>query len=377
MKIISIEMEEQSQMNYDQQDEHLNQSTFSIKPNEIVYDPNINNDDKEDYGDFKELINLFEQKTQKKSKSKEKNYSCFINKNEISTKSLNFGDKDKFKKKLEQFLLRAYKLICEDNEQNELIDKEEIDDNRDNNDEIKFLNILNKCIKNEKEHNKMEISLRDKKCYFNENYFIIKLKERHEINMCNDLLKINIKIKLEVKILISNGNSQISFHYMEIKYNGDKTKLKLKPNLKCTIINSFIGKRGITFCTCNNCERCRNRENFPFDDLLKFLKEKNKISNNLKFTYLYFKGYNSYKNDSNYKCSFCKDFYINKSNIIRLFCNHKIDPEHTCQFWICRDCYFRNLKYGTKEVCPNCNKFIVNFSILKSYYKWKNIWKKE
>lgn len=377
MKIISIEMEEQSQINYDQQDEELNQSNFSFYPNEIEFVPNINNDDKEDYGDFKELINLFEQKKPKKSKSKDKNYSCFIEQSEILSKSLNYGNIDVFKKKLEQFLLRAYKLICEDNEQNELIDKEEIDDNSDNKDEIKFLNILNEYIKNKKEHNKMEISIQDEKCSFNENFFIIKLKERHKINMCNDLLKIKIKIKLEVKILISNGNSQITFFSMEIKYNGDEPKLKLKPNLKCSIINSFIGKRGITFCTCNNCERCKNREIFPFDDLLDFLKEKNKINNKLKLTYLYFKGYNSYKNDSNYKCSFCKDFYIKKSNIIRLFCNHKIDPDHTCQFWICRDCYFSSLKYGTEEVCPNCKRFRVNFSILKSYYKWKNYLKNE
>ena len=114
----------------------------------------------------------------------------------------------------------------------------------------------------------------------------------------------------------------------------------------------------------------------PFDDLLFYLKEKNGINNKLKLTFLYFKGYNSYKNDSNYKCSFCKDFYVKKLNIVRLFCNPEIDPEHTCQFWICKDCYRHKFNYGTEEICPNCGKFKINLAKLKSYSKWKLLNKK-
>ena len=366
-------MEEQNQINYEEQDEKLNESRFYFDPDDVEKIPDITKEDKED---FIELLNLFSQKKPKNSKRDENNYSYFINQSDIPNKSLNYKDKNVLLEKLKKFLLRAYKIICEDNEQNELIYKEEIDENSDNNgdnkDEIKFLNILNQFIKNEKENYEMEISFKDKKSSYNDNFFIINLKEKHKINMCNDLLKIKIKIKLEIQMAISNGNSQIKFHYMAMKYNGDKQKLKLKPNLKCTLINSYIGKRGITYCTCDHCDRCKNRNEFPFDDLLFYLKEENNIKNDLKFTYLYFKGYNSYKNDSNYKCSFCQDFYRKKLNIVRLFCiderDPNINPEHTCQFWICKDCYFN--KYKMDEECPNCHKFIVNFAILKSYKKW-------
>ena len=65
---------------------------------------------------------------------------------------------------------------------------------------------------------------------------IIYLKEKHEINMCNELLIMKIEIKLEIKMAITNGNVQIKFNQMKIYYNGKNQKLKLKPNLKCTII---------------------------------------------------------------------------------------------------------------------------------------------
>ena len=367
-------MEEQSQISYDPQDEKLNESVFSLYPEEFE---KIQSDiNKEDKDDFKELLSLFCQKKPKNSKRENNNYTCFINQSDIPNNSLNYDNKKVFLEKLKHFLLQAYKIICEDNEQNELIYKEIIDEDNDNNDEMKFLNILNQFIKNEKENYEMEISFKDKKVSFNENFFIINLKEKHKINMCNDLLKIKIKIKLEIQMAISNGNSQIIFHYMEIKYNGDKPKLKLKPNFKYIIINSFIGKRGITYCNCDHCERCKYRYKFPFDDLLFYLRIENKIKNDLKFTDLYFKGYNSYKNDSNYKCSFCKDFYAKKLNIVRLFCINErdpnINPEHTCQFWICKECYFKKYQNRNDEECPNCHKFMINFTILKSYKKWKN-----
>ena len=378
-------MEEQSQLSNYQKDEKIDESVYNFNPDDILNKTLLSKDDNEE--DFQELINLFNQKKPKKEKKKNSNISFLINQFENSSKSLKY-DVD-INEKLKIFLLRVYGLICKDDEQNELIDKEEIEHDDNNNDEEYFLNII-KYINNYKENendkkndnkidNKnynMEISIKGKKCSFNGQYFIIYLKEKHEINMCNELLIMKIEIKLEIKMAITNGNVQIKFNQMKIYYNGKNQKLKLKPNLKCTIINSFIGKRGITFCTCENCARCENRKKLPFDDLLFYLKEKNGINNKLKFTFLYFKGYNSYKNDSNYKCSFCKDFYAKKLNIVRLFCNPEIDPEHTCQFWICKDCYRHKFNYGTEEICPNCGKFKINFAKLKSYSKWKLLNKK-
>ena len=347
------------------------QSFVEFNPNEIIDNNDSNNDD---FGDFQELIKLFEQKKPKNNIKIEDSIPQFIKQNDNLEKKLNFDDE--IYEKMKIFLLKVYKFICEDSEENELIDKEKIDDNVSNDkDEIDFINILKKFIENEKKNYKMKISMDEENSSFNDKFFIIYLNDKHKINMCNDLLKMKIKIKIKINMAISNGNIQIKFYSMQINYNHKNQELKLEPNLKCTIINSNIGKRGMTYCTCENCDRCKNKHIFPFDDLLFYLKEQNKIKEELKFTDLYFKGCNSYKNDSNYKCSFCQDFYAKKSNIVRLFCNEEIDPEHTCQFWICRNCYNNINKYRDKnrdiEPCPNCGKFFVNFSCLKSLTKWK------
>ena len=351
--------------------ESSEQSFAEFNPDQIIDNNNSNNDD---FEDFQELIKLFEQKKPKNDEIKN-SISLFIKQNDNLKKKLNFDDN--IYEKMKTFVLKVYKFICEDSEENELIDKEKKDDDNSNDkDEINFINIIKKFIEKEKKNYEMDISIKEEKSNFNDNLFIIHLYDKHKINMCNDLLNMKIKIKIEINMAISNGNIQVKFYYMKINYNHKKQELKLQPNLKCTIINSNIGKRGKTYCTCENCDRCKNRYNFPFDDLLFYLREQNEIKEKLKLTDLYFKGCNSYKNDSNYKCSFCQDFYAKKSNIVRLFCNEEIDPEHTCQFWICRNCYnsiieYRN-EYGCdNEPCPNCRKFLVNFSRLKSLSKWK------
>ena len=359
--------------------EEVNQSFADFNINEIMDNPNLNN---EDYKDVEELIYLFEQK-KPNNNNNEFISSQFITMCINNEKSMNSDEK--LIKKLKKFLKRAYNLICSHNKDNELIEKEKIEndsddeDKKDKDNEIKFINIIKKLF--EKEEVEMEISIKNHKCKFNENYFIINLYEKHEVNMCNDLLKMKIKIKLEIKMSVRSGNVEMSFYYMNIDYNDKTQKIKLLPNLKCKIINSEIGKRGITYCsTCDlnmkeseKCEKCRYRYKFPFDDLLSYLRRQNNISEELKFTYLYFKGANSYKNDSNYKCSFCTDFYAKKANIVRLFCNKEKDPEHTCQFWICRNCFYKKFKYcNSDEVCPNCKKFKINFRNLKSYNKYKN-----
>ena len=372
-------MEDESQ--FEPPLEEVNQSIADFDYNEIMSNPNLNMDD---LGDFEELINLFDQAKPKNNNNKnEPTSSNLITMFKNNEKSINSDEE--LIKKLKTFLKRAYNLICAHDKDNELIEKEKIEedsDNEDNNgkdDEIKFINIIQKLF--EKKEVKMEISLKSNKSKFNENYFIINLYEKHELNMCNDLLKMKIKIKLEIKMSVRSGNVEMSFYYLKIDYNNKTQKIKLFPNLKCKIINSEIGKRGITYCsTCElnmkeseKCEKCRYRYNFPFDDLLLYLRKKNNIGEDLKITYLYFKGANSYKNDSNYKCSFCLDFYVKKANIVRLFCNKEIDPEHTCQFWICKYCFHNKLKYSNiYEICPNCKKFRISFRILKSYNKYKH-----
>ena len=354
-------------------EEKINQSFADFNINEIINDHNINNDD---YKDFQEIINLFGQEKPKNKGNNDNNISQSFIKNKNSEKIMNLNEE--FFKKTKKFLLKAYRLICSDDEQNELIDKEKIEeeseiDCNDNNNELNFINIIKKLIENKEEFYTMEILIEKENCTYNDRYFNINLKENHQINMCNDLLKMKIEIIIEIDMAIRSGNVQIKFYHMNINYNEEKN-LELQPNLKCTIINSKIGKRGMTYCTCENCDRCKKRKNykFPFDSLLNYLKEQNKINDDLKLTYLYFKGCNSYKNDSNYKCSFCQDFYAKQSNIVRLFCNKEIDPDHACQFWICKDCFYKKYKYSDVEICPNCKKFKVNFSNLKSYYNWMN-----
>ena len=360
-------MEDQSV--FDPPAENLSQSFADFNSNEILNNYDINDEDFDD--DNEEFIYLLNIPKPKNKNIKEPISSSFIKAEKLPEKNIEIKINDELKEKLKTFLLRAYKLICEDNG-NDLIEMEKIDDGKDSKkDEINFINIIRKINENEKENFKMELS--DKKGQINENYFNIILYEKHEINMCNDLLKMKMKIKLEINMAMTSGNIEINFHTLRINYNNKSKMIKLEPNLKCLIINSILGKKGATYCSCgndNNCKQCKNRGNYPFDDLLKYLKKDYNIKESLRLTYLYFKGCNSYKNDSNYKCSFCTDFYTKKSNIVRLFCNKEIDPDHTCQFWICKYCYEKKLKYGTNEICPNCNKFKVDFKHLKSLYKW-------
>ena len=351
----------------------ISQNFTDFNINELPNNYNLEDDDNLD--DLKELMCLFNQQKPKNINTNEPISSSFIKLKKSSEKNIKIKNSDKLIEKLETFLFQAYKLICEDNE-NDLIEKEKIKDNIENNnkDELNFINIIQKLIENEKENFKMNLSIKDGE--INENYFNIILFEKHEINMCNDLLNMKIKIKLEIKMALTSGNVEINFHYSKINYNKKSQKIKLKPNLKCLIINSIIGKKGATYCSCGNvqkCIQCKNRGNCPFDDLLHYLKKDNNIKEDLKLTILYFRGCNSYKNNSNYKCSFCAEFFMKKSNIVRLFCNKEIDPDHTCQFWICKDCYEKKSKYNVNKNCPNCDKFIINFKNLKSFYKWKNM----
>ena len=246
----------------------ISQNFTGFNINELSNNYNLKDDD--DLDDLKELMNLFNQEKPKNKNTNEPISSSFIKLKNSPEKNIKIENNDKLKEKLETFLFQAYKLICADNE-NDLIEKEKIKDNIKNNnkDELNFINIIQKLIENEKENFKMNLSIKDGE--INENYFNIILFEKHEINMCNDLLNMKIKIKLEIKMALTSGNVEINFHYAKINYNKKSQKIKLEPNLKCLIINSIIGKKGATYCSCGNeekCIRCKNRKNRPFDDLL-------------------------------------------------------------------------------------------------------------
>ena len=372
---------EESKISFAPQNQIINETIADFDENELLDKSRIKDFNDDENEDLVELINLFnEKKPKNKANSSIKDNIIHKKKKKNSNSDKIINSDEKFIDKLKKFLLISYKLICEDYRKENNLKVEEIE-NEDEEDEYddpdykkkknNFLNIIEKLIENEEEMDNMDIKLNKENNKFNDKYFYIKLYEQHKIKMFNDLLKMKIKIKLDIVMSVKSGNSQINFSYLKINYN-KKVDKEIKLNLKYYLVNHILGKRGITYCTCENCNRCKNRYNFPFDDLLIYLKEQNGIKNGLEFTYLFFKGCNSYKNDAGYKCSFCKDFFAKKSNIVRLFCNNDIEPEHTCEFWICRNCYYNKFQNNREEeVCPNCKKFKVNFSILKSYYKWK------
>ena len=210
----------------------------------------------------------------------------------------------------------------------------------------------------------------------NELFFNIYLYIIHKISKCHGLLNLKIKFKIVLKIAVRSRNVELLISKCYLNYQDNTQKVKMKPNITFILINNKLGNYSVTYCTCKRCMNCKNREEIkPFDDLLSYLKKKNKIDKELQFTQMYYGKYNKYRNQSGYKCSFCNDFYNKQSNIVKLFCNPDYDSDHTCQFWTCGDCYKTKIKGNDKiEKCPNCGKFLVNFSKLIrifTYLRWK------
>ena len=138
---------------------------------------------------------------------------------------------------------------------------------------------------------------------FNDRYFTLNVYVLHKISKFNDLLKLTIIFKVKIEMAVRSGNVNLSFTKCSIDYNDKAQEVIINPNLNCLLINN-------TYCTCGDCMKCRNRkEPKPFDDILYYLKKKNKIPNQIQFTGLWFGKYNRYRNESGYKCSFCTDFY--------------------------------------------------------------------
>ena len=361
----------------------------SILDKSIVFE--INDDDLKDFkceeedleifenilkGDIKKNIKKENEGMKEIEKSFKKTNIAFVkpskNKNVIVPSKLKFKE-ESLSKKLVKFFINAYKIISKGN-----YDKEE-----ENDENLKeknhLLNLINEILLEHENNNcKFSFIYSEKNNTFNEKSFTLNLK---------------IIFKVELKMFISSGDTQINIARYLINYenyndknNSEDNKnsehndkeIIMNPYFQCFLINNILGNYGITYCTCGDCMKCKNRkEPKPFDKLLNYLKKKNGISDQIPFTPLWFGKYNKYRNESDYKCSFCKEFYAKKLNIVKLFCNPDFDPDHSCIFWICKDCYFnkkKNNKDNEEELCPNCGKFYINFTQLYRifrYYKWR------
>ena len=217
---------------------------------------------------------------------------------------------------------------------------------------------------------------------FNNNYYYIPINLKYKIIRCNNLLAINVKFKLRILISFRSGDAQIIFKKIYFYYknkNNEELKIDLSEKFKIEkndlifhIYNNILGIVGLCFCLCenSNCKYCvtkkqNSKKFFIFDNFIKYLNKLNNIYNHRDFTPIYYKPKpNSIYNNCNYKCSFCKTFKKYSDNKLWKYIFHKKnDPDHSCYFFICDDCYENNEKIinDVDIPCPNCKKFYVNF----------------
>ena len=352
--------------------------TLNFNANDILCDlGDFEMDDDEDdvilfgilQNDIKKNLEKENKKISKNEQSFKFNNNSFVIKKKFNTLKLEF-DEEALCEKLTEFLLNAYKIISEKNYN--LIEDEDI--NEISKEKKNLLNLIDEIILENKNKNcTITFVLSEKDNIINEREFELNFYALHKIMKCSDLLTIKIIFKIKLKMSIRSGNVFMLIPKSSINYNKEQ-KLIIKANFNCSLNNNILGNYGTTYCTCGDCMKCSNRKKQkPFDDLLDYLKTTNHIINRRDFTGLWYWKFNRYRNESGYKCSFCKEFYQKKLNIVRLLCNSDIDPDHSCQFWICLDCYEKRLK-NNNELCPNCGKFIISFSKLRSlfrYHKWK------
>ena len=274
------------------------------------------------------------------------------------------------KKILRKFFSKVYNIIHEENYDRIIKENEEENDNEK---EIIYFKKLIKRIIHEKNKDNCKLSFKmlDESGSIYSNYFLLNnLDVIHEIEKFNGLLHLKIIFNLDIKIYIRSGNSIITFSDITLDYENGNQEIKINLNLTCNLINNNLGNYSKTYCTCGSCINCKNRLNpFPFDDLLNYLREKNNIKYNPEYSQLWFGKYNSYRNVTNYKCSYCTDFSAKKLNIVKLYCID--DEDHSCIIWVCLNCYKKKRGERKDEICPNCKKFIINFSCLKSIFRHK------
>ena len=290
------------------------------------------------------------------------------NKINISSNSLNFQKKD-LEPKLRKFFKNIYYIISKDN-YDRIIKKDE--DEHEKEKEINHLiKLINQIIVEKNNDNcKMKFLFQNSEINMNNKKFILNLEVIHKVHFFNELLKMKIIFNVIIEMFFRSGNSLITFSTCTFNYQ-DKQEVIIKPNLTCLLINNNLGNYSLTYCTCGDCRKCKNhKKEKPFDDLLLYLRKENKINYEPEYTQLWFGKYNSYNNNSDYNCSFCyRGFFKKKLNIVRLYCID--DTDHSCIFWICRDCYKSKSRISKQELCPNCEKFIVDFTRLKSIFRFR------
>ena len=303
-----------------------------------------------------------------------------LNKQKIKAKSKQILESKKLKYKEDELspllidlFLKVYKII-----NNKYFDIKEEEDDEDKKKEKNYILKLIEQIILEKNNDNCIMSVKyskDEECKFTNRIINIYLYISQKISKFHGLLNIKITFKVALKIEVRSGNIKLLISKCYLNYENNTQKIIMNPNLTILLINNNLGNYSVTYCTCKDCMNCKNRkEKKPFDDILFYLKKKNKINEEPQYTQLFYGKFNRYRNESGYKCSFCKDFYNRKENIVKLFCNPDYDSDHTCIFWTCKKCYFENKKNKKDEVCPNCGKFLVNFSKLKrifAYLRWK------
>ena len=351
---------------------------------QIIFEDIIKGDIKINIEKENKQMNKIEKSFKKAEISFTKHYK---DKNKNIYNTLKFKE-ESLSKKLEKFFLIAYKIISEKN-------YDEKEENDQNIKETKhLLNLINEILLEYNNENcKISFIYSENNNVFNDTGLTLNFKIIHKISKFSGLVNIKIIFKVELKMFISSGDAQINISKYLINYesykdfinnkdiNGNKNNDKeiiMKPNFKCFLINNILGNYSITYCTCCDCMNCKNRnEPKPFDNLLNYLKKKNNIKDEIYLTELWYGKFNRYRNESNYKCSFCKDFYQKKLNIVKLFCNPDKDPEHSCIFWICRDCYNKKRENNFNELCPNCKKFEINFTHLRRIFRYYNLRNKQ
>ena len=226
---------------------------------------------------------------------------------------------------------------------------------------------------------------------FYKKYYFIQFQAFIVYKICSNIIRYIIVILFNIRLSSRSGHLQVSIRNLEYIFTNLKDKTFNDENKKQLELTKFLnngepiifpiynilgGNYGLRHCICGNCFICKTKKNgFPFDDLINYLnklnvpKKENENENEFEYTQLLYserKKKNSPKNIDNITCSFCNS---NKSELTKIFCDHFQGIDHLCIFYMCGKCFeeFYNKDYkNTNELCPNCNKYIVNFSYITS-----------